>query len=240
MQESDNDNKNVIDKQNEKKNVLVICAHSDDQILGPGGTMAKYAREGYDVHTIIFSYGEVSHPHLKLGSIAKIRVKESKEADNIIGGKGVIFLAIKDGQMKQDFTNRKMMPKLKNLILKHNPDKIFTHSSDDMLPDHRFVRKIVLEAYDSLHKQKKVFSDVYSFDVWNIWNFKKRKEPYLVVDISKTFKYKIRALHTFKSQINFFSFTYLVNILYISVYVKAIMNGLKNGCKLAEVFYKIR
>src|SRR5512137_2295312 len=42
--------------------VLIICAHSDDQVFGPGGTVAKYAKEGKRVHTIIFSYGEKGMP----------------------------------------------------------------------------------------------------------------------------------------------------------------------------------
>ena len=40
-----------------KNTVLVICAHPDDEIIGAGGTIATYAREGKDVITIIFSNG---------------------------------------------------------------------------------------------------------------------------------------------------------------------------------------
>ncbi|MFA6072889.1 MAG: PIG-L deacetylase family protein [Candidatus Woesearchaeota archaeon] len=223
-----------------KGTILVVCAHSDDQVIGPGGAMAKYAREGYDVFTIIFSYGEGSHPHMKLSYVAKTRVLESKEADAIIGGKGVMFLALKDGHMKEDFTNKKMMDRFKRLLASYKPCKIFTHSIDDLFPDHRFVREIVLEACDSLSRKNIIDPEIYSFDIWNLWSLRKRTEPKLVVDISDTFKYKIRALHTFKSQINFFSHTILVNVLYLLVYVKAFINGKKYGFKTAEVFYKIR
>jgi LmbE family N-acetylglucosaminyl deacetylase len=48
-----------------KGTVLVIVAHNDDHIIGAGGTLAKYAQEGKKVRTIIMSYGESSHPHLK-------------------------------------------------------------------------------------------------------------------------------------------------------------------------------
>jgi LmbE family N-acetylglucosaminyl deacetylase len=223
-----------------KGNILVVCAHSDDQVIGPGGAMAKYAREGYNVYTIIFSYGEGSHPHMKLSYIAKVRVIESKEADAIIGGKGVMFLALKDGRMRDDFNKKNMMPKLKRILLNHKPCKIFTHSQDDLLPDHRFVRETVIDAYEHLSKKSSFNPEIYSFDVWNMWGFKKRHLPKLVVDTSDTFKYKIKALHAFKSQINFFSHTVLVNFLYIGVYVRAFVNGLKYGCKSAEVFYRVK
>lgn len=223
-----------------EKNILVMCAHSDDQIIGPGGTMAKYAREGYNVHTIIFSYGEMSHPHMKKSYMAKVRVEESRAADKIIGGKGVLFLGLKDGAIKKDYQKKKMHKKLMNLLLKFSPEMIFTHSRDDLLPDHRFVREAVLKAYDELHKKKKLTSEVYSFDISNLWNILKRNKTKLVVDISKTFQYKTRALSEFKSQINFFSHTITVNLLFLSVYYRAYINGIKYKCRRAEIFYKLR
>lgn len=30
--------------------VLVFAPHNDDEVLGVGGTIAKYAREGYEVY----------------------------------------------------------------------------------------------------------------------------------------------------------------------------------------------
>lgn len=44
---------------------MVFCAHPDDEVLGAGGTIAKYAREGKKVIAVIFSYGESSHPWMK-------------------------------------------------------------------------------------------------------------------------------------------------------------------------------
>ena len=227
-------------KKNDEKNILVICAHFDDQILGPGGTMAKYATQEYNVYTFIFTYGEVSHPHYQFKHIAKTRVQESRDADSIIGGKGVFFFGMKDGKIIESFKEKNKMPLLKRIIKNYSPEKIFTHSIDDPLPDHRAVRTLVLEAYDYLNKKEKLNCDVYSFDVWNLWNIKKRKDPKLVVDIGDTFHKKIKALHAFKSQINFFSHTILVNFLYLGVYVKAFINGLRYKVKVAEVFYKIR
>jgi LmbE family N-acetylglucosaminyl deacetylase len=223
-----------------KGNILVVCAHSDDQVLGPGGAMAKYAREGYNVYTIIFSYGEGSHPHMKLSYVAKIRVAEAQEADVIIGGKGVIFLALKDINIKEDFRKKKMMERFKRQILAYAPEKIFTHSSDDVHPDHRFVRDVVLEACEGLARKGLLDPELYSFSVSNLWSAKEKALPRLVVDVSDTFKYKIRALHEFRSQINFFSYMITNNLLYLAVYYRAFVNGLKYGFRAAEVFYRIR
>src|SRR5262245_14214381 len=40
--------------------VLVVAAHPDDEVLGCGGTIARLAREGTDVHIAILGEGETS------------------------------------------------------------------------------------------------------------------------------------------------------------------------------------
>ena len=223
-----------------KKNILIFCAHSDDQGLGVGGSMAKFSKEGYDIYTYIFSYGEMSHPHMDAEYIKSVRQKESDDADKVLGGKGVLFFGLKDTKMSKEVKSKNIHKKIKDIMLEKKPVKIFTHSVDDMLPDHRTVRKEVLKAYDSLAKKEGFECDVFSFDVWNLFNLKKRKSPTLVVDITDTFSLKIKALHLFRSQINIFTHTVLVNVLYLGVYVRAVLYGLRHGFRFAEVFHKMR
>ncbi|MCF7866467.1 PIG-L family deacetylase [Candidatus Woesearchaeota archaeon] len=227
-------------KEKNKKNILIICAHSDDQILGAGGAIAKYSKEGYNIFTVIFSYGEFSHFHMKKEHVKEMRVKESLAAENAVGGKGIILFDHRDGKVKEDVTKKKTHLELKKIIDKFKPEKIFTHSQDDLHPDHRAVLKTVLKSYDLLDKNSKSKPEIYCFEVSQLWNIKKRKLPILVVDITQEFKNKIKALHQFKSQINLFSHTYEVNLLYIGVYIRAFISGILFRKKLAEIFYKIR
>lgn len=213
-----------------KESILVICAHSDDQIFGPGGTLAKYAKEGKDVHTIVLSYGEKSHPHFQRKVTVEARVEEAKKADEVIGGKGVIFIGLEEGKFKQEAEEKNTKETIKKLIKQIKPSKIFTHTLDDPMPDHRAAYRLVLEIADEL----KYKGDVYSFPIWNPLKLKRRNVPKLVVDISDTFKTKIKALECFESQqLSRLSLSW-------SVYLKAIINGLKNRCKFAEVFWKER
>jgi LmbE family N-acetylglucosaminyl deacetylase len=213
-----------------KDSVLVICAHSDDEIFGPGGTIAKYAQEGKKVYSIIFSFGETTHIHLKKPIAVKMRVKEAKEADKVIGGKGVRFLGLNETKFEKEAKEKDTYKKLKQIITEKKPAKIFTHSIDDPHTDHRAVYKIVTDTYDSMRYK----CDVYSFDVWNPINFRKRDQPKLYVDITDTFKTKLSALRCFESQK-----IAMITLLW-SVYLRAIINGLHNHCKYAERFYKIR
>jgi LmbE family N-acetylglucosaminyl deacetylase len=222
-----------------KGSILVICAHSDDQIIGAGGALAKYAKEGFEIHTIVLSFGEGVKPHMRRDVISRTRIKESQKADKIIGGHGVVFLGLRDLHFEEDFEKRRIAQNLIKIVEKLKPVKIFTHSSDDAHPDHRATLRLVLKAY----KRVELKSDLYTFEVWHILNLKKRNKPKLVVDTSDTFKTKVKALKAFKSQIdlsNFYNYLVLNNFFFFLIYIKDTLNGIKNNMKYAEVFYKIR
>ncbi len=209
--------------------ILAICAHNDDQIIGAGGTLAKYARQGKRIRTIICSFGESSHPHLHREVIVERRVKESLRADKILGGSGVAYFGLKEGSFPAEFTNNNIKKKLAWLVAKEKPTKIFTHSSDDAHPDHRAVNKIVTE----LVREKKIPCPVFEFQVWNVIKITHRNNPRLVVDITDTFSTKIRAFGAHTSQkLAFWSLIW-------NVVFRARIAGLLHGSTYAEVFYKI-
>lgn len=215
---------------NSKGPVLVICAHSDDQIFGCGATIAKHAEEGRDVNIIIFSYGEMSHPWLKKKYIAALRKEESERASEIIGAKDTVFLGLSEGKFSEEFKEKNVTKQLEGLFKKYKPAIIYTHAVDDPLPDHRSVFTLVNGFCDTIAYR----GDVYSFEVWNPINLQKRDVPIVVVDVSSTFKTKMQALACFKSQ----KLTMLS--LKWSMYWRAIKGGRQNGYKYAEVFYKMR
>ena len=215
-------------RKNKKKSILVICAHSDDQIFGPGGTIAKYAEEGKEIYTIVFSYGFSSHPWYKEKVTAKKRVKEAQEADKIINGNGVVFLGILETKFLQN--KAKIENQLKRIIKEKKPIKIFTHSINDPHKDHRDIYKIVIETYDKINYK----CDLYTFDVWNPVRLIKRNQPVMYVDISNYLKKKIQALRCFKSQK-----MSMITLLW-GVYLRAFLNGLNAKCRFAERFDKIR
>ncbi|MEA3429675.1 MAG: PIG-L deacetylase family protein [Nanoarchaeota archaeon] len=211
--------------------VLVICAHSDDQAVGLGGTLAKYAKEGKEIIVVIFSNGASSHPHLKPEFIGEIREKESKSCNKVLKVKQTIFLNLIDTKYKEEVVKYKIEEKIKRIIMLHRPDKIFTHSLDDPHMDHREVYDVVKKVFDDL----RYTGELYTFNVWNLWNIRKTYKPKLYVDISSTFKTKLHAIRCFPSQ----KLTMQWPLTW-TVYIKAILFGLKHRCKYAERFFKIR
>ncbi|MFH1589558.1 MAG: PIG-L deacetylase family protein [archaeon] len=215
------------------QNILIIGAHSDDQIIGVGGTAAKYAEEGFQVTTVIVSQGEGSHPHFRENIIMDTREKESIHANKVIGGKAVKFLRILEKDFNKEKELKKARRKLRNLIIRLKPVKIFVHSPEDHHPVHKKVNKMTLDILNELNWNK----EVYSFDIWNTFKWNK-KHPRLIVDISSTFDKKMRALRAFKSQFTIQGFLNYLPL--IAMYIKNVKNGRTHGSKYAEVFYRIR
>ncbi len=215
-------------------NILVVVAHSDDQILGVGGTIARYLDQGHTVKTIICTDGELTHPHFKKEVIKDIRRKESEKADEFLGGDGVLFMGLSEGKLISLLKKKTPPPFLADMLSSFKPDLIFTHALDEAHPEHIAVAQYVLSTYDSAPASLKKKLAVYSFGVWRLVKWKQRNTPRMVVDISSYFTKKIQAIRLFKSQ-KLAMFT-----LIASVYIKAITSGFRYQKNFVEVFYKLR
>lgn len=217
-------------QRNTGETVMVICAHPDDEILGPGGTIAKYSKEGKRVITVIFSYGEKSHWWLKKKHTVEMRVKESHAAGEIVGVDKTFFLGLKDFELKEEIKSRKKLAQLKKIIEKYGPSKIFTHSPDDMIyQDH----KAVWDAVDKVTRKMDFKGDIYVFNIW-AKDVRLSNNPKLYIDISDTFGTKWRALKCFRSQHKY------IFQLYPGVFWKALRSGFSARCRFAEMFIKVR
>jgi LmbE family N-acetylglucosaminyl deacetylase len=209
---------------------VVFCAHPDDEVLGVGGTIAKYRNEGANVVTVIFSSGERSHPWMKKNVTVVAREKETEKVAKMLGINRAINLGLKDGTIWKESKEKQTYEKIMSIIKEYNPDKIFTHAVDDPHPDHHAVYKIVREVMNMINFK----GNIYSYEIWNPFNVMKRKLPKMYVDISDTFKIKKNALKCFESQKLF-----IVPLLPVT-YLRAIFAGLQAHCKYAEAFYIVK
>jgi N-acetylglucosamine malate deacetylase 1 len=211
-----------------KECILVLGAHSDDFVIGAGGTIAKYAQEGKKIVSVVFSYGEKSHPWLKENVVQKFRAKEAFAASELLNCK-TVFFDLKEGHFYEEYKEKGLEKDLLEIIKKEKPNKIFSHSNEDPHPDHKAIYKIVLELYDKVNYKP----ELYTYSVWNPISLK-TKFPALYVDIRKTFSTKLQALRTFKSQ--------QIHISYpvILLFFRAIKNGIKTRSLFGEKFYRIK
>ena len=208
-------------------NILVFCAHSDDEAVGMGGTIQKLVEEGKDVVKIVFSYGESSHPHFREKVVINMRKEETSNASKFLGIKHTIFLGLEDMKVQDELKNKKILAEIKELIEKYKPSQIYIPTPKDPHPDHRAVNKAILKIVDSLEKKQ----EVYEFEVWNLTD---ESKPMLFIDITPYFWKKKQYMKLFTTQ-----WQYMYALL-LPVYFRAIKYGLKIGCKYAERFYRVR
>lgn len=87
----------------QKKVLLAVLAHPDDETFGMGGTLAFYASRGAEVHLVCATRGEVGEMDPKFlegfSSVAERRESELCCAAEILGLKAVHFLDYRDSGM---------------------------------------------------------------------------------------------------------------------------------------------
>lgn len=122
--------------------LLAIFAHPDDESMGMGGTLAKYASEGVDTHLICASRGEKGWFGLEEQNpgpeqLGRLRTNELIQAANILGLKSVEYLGYLDGEVDQA-EPAEIIEKIVRHIRKIRPQVVVTFPPDGNYghPDH--------------------------------------------------------------------------------------------------------
>ena len=213
-------------------NVLVICAHPDDESLGLGGTIVNRVQKGNDVRVLIFCDGESAREN----SAGKIltREKQALRASKILGVKAIKFLKYPDEKL-DTVSILELVQQIEKFTKVWKPDVVFTHFWGDVNQDHRqlFKATLVYSRPTTTSKIKQVICyETPSSTDWGMESF----SPNLFVNIDYALKKKLKAIIQYKQEIQKYPH---------SRSVEAITNrskfwGTKVGMKNAEAFISIR
>jgi LmbE family N-acetylglucosaminyl deacetylase len=168
-----------------KKVLLSVLAHPDDESFGMGGTLAKYAEEGVEVHLICATRGEAGEvaPEFLEGfdSIADLRVSELNCAVTHLGLTSLTILNYRDSGMTGSPSNQnpealinapieQVAGEIANKIRELKPQVILTFDplGGYKHPDHIFVNQAASKAFHlagdpsyqsslPVHQPKKLF-----------------------------------------------------------------------------------
>ncbi len=146
--------------------LLAVFPHPDDESLGMGPTLAKYAAEGVETYLICATRGErgwfgpeEQNPGLRV--LGQLREKELRCAAERLGLREVHFLDVIDGDVDQA-KPREIIPKIAAHIRRIQPQVVVTFSPDGNYghPDHialsQFTGAAILEAADA-HRVSKFY-----------------------------------------------------------------------------------
>ena len=126
------------------EHVLVVAAHSDDEALGCGGTIAKHVASGDIVHVVFMTNGVEARRHWDQDDMTR-RKAAADRAKEILGICSLTYFDFPDNQTdKVPLLN--IVQKLEEVTTAINPTIVYTHHHGDLNIDHRNTFEAVMTA----------------------------------------------------------------------------------------------
>ncbi|MGF1507243.1 MAG: PIG-L deacetylase family protein [Anaerolineae bacterium] len=112
------------------KRLMCVLAHPDDESLGVGGTLAKYAREGVETYLVTATGGEhgwfgAPEDYPGPDRLRAIREEELHNAAAILGLQEVNLLGYEDGQLDQA-DPQEVIARIAGHLARVRPDVVIT------------------------------------------------------------------------------------------------------------------
>jgi LmbE family N-acetylglucosaminyl deacetylase len=212
--------------------VLVIAPHPDDEVLGCGGTIARYTKRGDKVYLCIVT--KAYTPDWS-EEFLKNRSKEIGKANKALGIKKTYFLnypTVKLDTVPQNELN----DAISKVVKDGKPDILYIPHKGDLNKDHRLVFKSSLVATRPInHKVKRILS----YETLSETEWGQSIEPFIpnvYVDISETLEKKIEAMKAYGSELKQYPHPRSLEV----IEALAKKRGSEVGVKSAEAFILIR
>tara|TARA_B100000963_G_C22638321_1_gene678889 strand:- start:1380 stop:2063 length:684 start_codon:yes stop_codon:yes gene_type:complete len=185
-----------------KKNILVLAAHPDDEILGCGGTIAKYVSQGYFVHVAFISDGVFSRQGDadELAKELELRRSAARSALSALGVSSISFGEFPDNRLDTVATIE-VAQVIEALITEYQPNIVLTHHFGDVNVDHKMVHEATVVAcrpQPNFCVKSILCYEVASSTEWQLSGKLQDFCPNYFVDISSFLDQKIRSLRHYE------------------------------------------
>jgi LmbE family N-acetylglucosaminyl deacetylase len=222
--------------------VIAVFAHPDDAEIAAGGTLAKWAAAGREVHLLILTNGDrgSAEQGRDRRELASVRIRETEEAAEVLGLASATVLDTHDGELENTAAAREpVVRRIREVraetLLSCDPTFVFFQNIYYNHSDHRMAGWVALDAAFPGSGNPHFFAehlveglevqDVY--DVWLGWT----NEPNHHEDVTATFATKIDALARHESQL-----TEGIRFFEGFLLEEARESGAQIGVELAEPF----
>lgn len=182
----------------ERDTVLVVAAHPDDEVLGCGGTIARHAALGREVHVLFVADGETSRNagEAETEELVAARRGAAEKACRMLGARPPLFVNLPD-QRLDSIPLLEITQAIERQALPLAPRFVYTHHIGDLNLDHRLVAHAVLTAFRPTPGRSA--QGVYGFEIpssteWSFSDVVGRFHPSRFVPIAAWLSVKLAAL----------------------------------------------
>lgn len=215
------------------KKVVVIAPHPDDETLGAGGAIARFASEGAEVSVLVVS-GHL--PPIYKPEVFEETVREAEYAFRIMGVTNWEFMRIPALQV-----HAQPVPVLNggimNFVRKHAPDTVLMPFPDRHI-DHRAIFDacaVAVRPIGEIWPRTVLCYETLSETHWNVGGIEPSFIPDFFIDITASLTKKQAALEAYASQI-----AHAPTRSVEACTALAKFRGSQNGCGYAEAFKVVR
>ena len=225
---------------NKAKNVLVIAAHPDDEVLGCGATMAKHAFEGSEVWSLILGEGITSR-FSKPGKGTKPLLKKlwasAEKANRSLGVRRLIQRQFPDNAFDR-VPRLEIIHEIESVIEELKPSVVYTHNPSDLNIDHQLCSEAVQTACRPIpgHPVKRVLAfEVVSSTEWRFGGGDPFR-PNVFVDVARFLSRKLDAMKHYAGELR--PFPHARSLENLEALAK--FRGAQSGVLAAEAFCLLR
>lgn len=226
----------------EFRSALVLFAHPDDAEFMAGGTIARWCRDGTEVHYVVATDGSAgsNEPDMTRELMRPIRKTEQEAAARVLGVKTVTFLGEVDGTLEVNLdTRRKVCREVRrvrpDVILAPDPSRLWSGNRYINHWDHKAAGMLALTVIMPDAPTRPMFPELLEeglepYEVPHLWL--SSNEPDTYVDVTDTMEMKLASLREHVSQGAADAEKW--------VRERARELGLQAGCEYAEAFKVFR
>ena len=133
--------------------VLAVFAHPDDMEICAGGTLARWAAEGREVHLLVLTNGDrgSSDPTLSPAALARTRLAETEAAASFLGLRSARVLSTHDGELQntpavREAVVRRVREVKAETVVSCDPTAVFFENRYYNHSDHRMAGWVALDS----------------------------------------------------------------------------------------------
>lgn len=177
------------------RTVLAVAAHPDDEVLGAGGTLAKHAAAGHEVHVLIATEGATAQ--YDDPDMIDRKVAAARTCGDRLGVEQVHFGELPDMRL-DDRPHVEVNAVVEDCVDGVEPDVVYTHALADVNRDHVALARSTLVATRPGAGVERVLA--YETPSGTEWAAGDRFEPTVYVDVSDHLDAKVDAFDAYEME----------------------------------------